>query len=60
MNFTSKKPRKLALNKETLRNLTSEDLGNVNGGFTYSLSTGDRCQKSHDFTDGHTCKCNQN
>lgn len=52
------KSKKLSLNKETLRTLTSEDLGGVNGGFTYSLSLGDRCQKSNDMSGGgYTCRC---
>ena len=54
----NKKARKLSLNKETLRTLSVEELGNVNGGITYSLSWGDRCKKSNQFTDGYTCKCN--
>jgi len=56
-NDDKKTKKKLSLNKETIRVLSSEELNDVQGGFTYSLSLGDRCQKSAQFTDGTTCKC---
>lgn len=37
---------KLQLKKEKIANLTNEQMGEVNGGFTYSLSTGERCKVS--------------
>lgn len=53
----STKSKKLSFGTETVRMLTSDQMAAANGGFTYSLSTGDRCQKSAQFTDGSTCKC---
>lgn len=53
----SAKPKKLSFGTETIRVLGVDDLRAANGGFTYSLSLGDRCQKSADFTDGYTCQC---
>lgn len=53
----STKSRKLSFGTETVRVLTADQMGGAHGGFTYSLSTGDRCQKSAMFTDGGTCRC---
>jgi hypothetical protein len=53
--------KKLTLNAGTIRRLTPDDLGVLRGGneqeFTYTLSTGDRCQKSNNFTNDYTCRC---
>lgn len=50
--------KKLSLNKETLASLDKSQMMGLKGGFTYSLSTGDRCQKSNARTGaGPTCKC---
>jgi hypothetical protein len=63
------KKKKLSLSKETIRTLSSEELDLVHGGvaagdqadFTYSLSLGDRCQKSNDMSGGgYTCQCAAN
>jgi len=51
------KTKKLSLSRETVRALDADHLRAIHGGLTYSLSTGDRCQKSALFTDGSTCKC---
>jgi len=53
----SAKPKKLSFGSETIRVLRVDDLSAANGGFTYSLSLGARCQKSAAFTDGTTCQC---
>ena len=39
--------RKLVLNKITLQRLTDNEMSHIQGGFTYSLSTGDICQDSN-------------
>jgi hypothetical protein len=53
--------KKLSLNKETLRVLSSAELQEATGGaeaITYSLSLGDRCQKSNEMSGGgYTCRC---
>jgi hypothetical protein len=46
---------KLSLNKTTLRMLSPAEASKIQGGFTYSLSTGDRCQKSNMFTNDSMC-----
>ena len=38
--------KKLNLNKETIAALDSKMMSEIKGGFTYSLSTGARCQAS--------------
>lgn len=38
---------KLGLNKTTLQRLSAHEMSNVQGGFTYSLSTGEVCQDSN-------------
>lgn len=37
---------KLQLKKDKIANLTNDQMNEVNGGFTYSLSTGQRCRVS--------------
>ena len=49
--------KKLTLNKETIASLNDAQMGAVNGGFTYSLSTGARCKKSNGLADTYSCKC---
>lgn len=44
--------KKLTLNKETISRLNDQQMGKVIGGFTYSLSLGDRCQ-----SDGEWASC---
>jgi natural product precursor len=44
--------KKLSLNKETVATLDKSQMMSVKGGFTYSLSTGDRCQ-----SDGAWASC---
>jgi len=38
---------KLGLNKVTLQHLNAHEMSHIQGGFTYSLSTGDVCQDSN-------------
>jgi hypothetical protein len=52
------KTKKLALALETVRMLDHDHLRAIHGGVTYSLSTGDRCQKSNEMSGGgSTCRC---
>ncbi|TYZ12657.1 rSAM-modified peptide [Hymenobacter lutimineralis] len=37
---------KLSLNKQTIASLDKQDMATIKGGFTYALSTGQRCQDS--------------
>ncbi|WP_165370398.1 class I lanthipeptide [Hymenobacter persicinus] len=46
---------KLALNKQTLASLDQKQMAAAKGGFTYSLSLGERCIKSGHFTDVGQC-----
>ncbi len=48
--------KKLSLNKETITSLEKNQMANVKGGITYSLSWGERCKKSNRFTNGSICK----
>jgi natural product precursor len=41
--------KKLTLNKETISALDKTQMLSVKGGFTYSLSTGDRCQSVNEW-----------
>ena len=51
--------KKLTIHRQTLRVLNPVDTTLANGGFTYSLSTGDNCQKSNAISGGgQTCQCN--
>ncbi|MFN8844565.1 MAG: class I lanthipeptide [Chryseotalea sp.] len=49
--------KKLKLKKETIISLDNLEMANIKGGFTYSLSTGERCQESKALTakNGYDC-----
>ncbi|MFN7337175.1 MAG: class I lanthipeptide [Cyclobacteriaceae bacterium] len=49
--------KKLSLNKETITSLDKNQMMDVKGGFTYSLSTGWRCQKSQKMGDCYKENC---
>ncbi len=49
--------KKLSLNKETLSSLDKSEMMNVKGGFTYSLSTGWRCEKSQRMGECYKAYC---
>ena len=48
---------KLQLKKNKIANLTNEQMNDVNGGFTYSLSTGERCRASQAVGAGNPYDC---
>jgi len=53
--------KKLELKKRTVTELSKTQMEKVKGGFTYTLSTGERCKKSKEVLDnGQTCKCGPN
>jgi natural product precursor len=52
-----KSKKKLSLNKEVVANLDKEDLANIKGGFTYSLSTGYRCKVSKSLDAKNPLEC---
>lgn len=49
--------KKLTLNKETITSLDKNQMANVKGGFTYSLSTGEACNKSKAMGKGYKEWC---
>lgn len=48
---------KLRLGKQTVYHLSVEEANSVKGGFTYSLSTGAVCQRSHQLTAKNAYDC---
>lgn len=48
---------KLQLKKNKIANLTNDQMNDVNGGFTYSLSTGQRCKASKALGAGDPYEC---
>lgn len=48
---------KLILNKQTIIKLTETEGSNIKGGFTYSLSLGDRCKLSKQRTADNAFEC---
>jgi len=50
--------KKLELKKRTVTELSKTQMEKVKGGFTYALTTGERCKKSEKmFGGGNSCKC---
>jgi len=51
--------KKLQLKKTVVSELSDNQMNQIKGGdeFTYTLSLGERCRKSADFTHGTTCRC---
>lgn len=49
--------KKLSLNKETISALSGEEMSSVKGGFTYSLSLGNRCQNSKELGQSSQFDC---